>query len=274
MAGDMSDGSSGLDTDLAELYAGPLESFVARRNALAGELRAAGRKEQAASVKRLRKPRRLAWALNIASLGEPELVEAIEQVVASTVAAQSGRGKLRDRLSELRRAIDGFATAAARLASEAGQSFEPAEIAVGVMAVIGTRDAFEQLRASRLVDIPDAGGLDLLTAPSGLADSTGPDPDAALGAPDAPDPVALENLQRAEDALAAARETLVAAEQDLIDAETAAADAERKLRLAQREADSRRAELERVRADAERAVEQAARAEAAFAEARRAVDDG
>jgi hypothetical protein len=38
---------------IADLYAGPLDAFVARRDALAKELRAAGRRDDAKAVKAL-----------------------------------------------------------------------------------------------------------------------------------------------------------------------------------------------------------------------------
>lgn len=53
-----------LDDRIHQLYAGPAEDFIARRDALAKELRAAEDKDGVAVVKALRKPTAAAWAVN------------------------------------------------------------------------------------------------------------------------------------------------------------------------------------------------------------------
>ena len=55
---------SELETALLAVYRGPLEEFVSRRDALAKQLRAAKRREDADRVKALRKPSRTAWVLD------------------------------------------------------------------------------------------------------------------------------------------------------------------------------------------------------------------
>ena len=50
--------------EVAQLYGLPLDEFVARRNALAGELRRAGDKERAGEVAKLKRPTVAAWAVN------------------------------------------------------------------------------------------------------------------------------------------------------------------------------------------------------------------
>src|SRR2546430_7081126 len=57
------------------LYGLPLEEFTPARDAAAKELRAAGERDAAAEVKRLRKPSRLAWALNQVRRHDPEPVD-------------------------------------------------------------------------------------------------------------------------------------------------------------------------------------------------------
>ena len=53
-----------LDDRIDELYAGPAEEFIARRDALVRELKAAKDMDGAATVKALRKPTVAAWAVN------------------------------------------------------------------------------------------------------------------------------------------------------------------------------------------------------------------
>ena len=53
-----------LDDRIDQLYAGPAETFIAERDALVKELKAAKDKDGAAAVKALRKPTAAAWAVN------------------------------------------------------------------------------------------------------------------------------------------------------------------------------------------------------------------
>src|SRR3954447_5553923 len=59
-----------------DLYALDPSEFTAARNALAKELKAAGDKDGAAAVAKLRKPSAGAWALNRVAREEPDLIEA------------------------------------------------------------------------------------------------------------------------------------------------------------------------------------------------------
>jgi hypothetical protein len=175
--------------------------------------------------------------------------------------------------------VRNLAAVASRLAWAAEQSVDPGQLADAIMAVVGAREAFEMLRAARLVDIPEAGGIELLSGPvpEGLATQTGK-PSAAessagseIGAasPPQPDPAALEALRRAEAVLAAARDRLTSAEQALVEMDEATAAAERRLVIAQTEAAARRKDVDRSRAEAEAAAAAVAEAERRLADARR-----
>jgi hypothetical protein len=249
------------------LYAGPLESFVTRRDALAKELRAAGRREDSATVKSLRKPARMAWALDAAALDDRRTTERLAAAVAATLVAQSGGGDLRGAMHELRDAVQNLADNAARAATDGGQSVDDGALANAIMAVIGAPGAFDLLRAGRLVDIPEAGGLGLLTSlPRGDA---GPSQTSVEHASEtsAAEIAAGEALRRAELAVAAARERSAAAERALRVAEANAESADRQLRLAQQEALARQAERDRARQEAEAAAAQLLEAEMAAADA-------
>jgi hypothetical protein len=271
-----------LGADIDALYRGPLDTFVARRDALAKELRTAGRRDDARSVKTLRKPRRLAWALNVAAAQEPAAVEAVAAAVGNAVAAQAGAGDLRSSLAALRETVRNLAAVASRLAWAGEQSVDPGELADAVMAVVGSREAFELLRATRLVDIPEAGGIELLSGPvpEGVAPATGKlratersdGSETGAASPPKPDPAALEAIHRAETALAIARDRLAAAERALGEMDEAAAAAERRLIIAQTEAAARRKAVDRSRDEAEAAAAAVAEAEQRLAEARMVID--
>jgi len=262
-----------LASRIASIYNGPLDGFVDRRDAVVKELRAAGQRADAARVKGLRKPARMAWALDVASLDGPERIECVEAAVTATLVAQSGGGDLRARLSDLRAAVHGLADAASRAAASGGYSADRGALANAVMAVIGAPGAFEMLRAGRLVDIPEAGGLDFLTGPppGPAASSPASVERAADRAP--PEPAAREALRRADLALAAARERSASAERALRDAEANAEGAERKVLLAQQEALARQGELDRARNEAKGAAAQLLEAERSVARASARTDD-
>ncbi|MFN8232480.1 MAG: hypothetical protein U0V56_03070 [Actinomycetota bacterium] len=58
--------------DLTALYREPPETFIARRDAMARELKEAGDHAGAAAVRKLRRPTVAAWALNRLAADDPE----------------------------------------------------------------------------------------------------------------------------------------------------------------------------------------------------------
>lgn len=71
-----------------DLYGLPLEEFTPARDALAKELKAAGRKDEAAEVKSLRKPSVAAWALNRVAREHPDAIEGLRAAGAVLREAQ------------------------------------------------------------------------------------------------------------------------------------------------------------------------------------------
>jgi hypothetical protein len=255
-----------LENAIREVYAGPLESFVDRRNALEKELRSGERREDAKEIKSLRKPSRMAWALNAAAAENRESTDRIAASIADILDAQSGEGDLRTALSDLREAVQSFASKAERAAKAAGHSADHGALVNAVMAVIGASGTFDLLQAARLADVPEAGGLDFLTS---LPPVSAPRRVRVMPADDV-DPeeaAARETLRQAEAALAAARERSTNAERALREAQLEAEDASRRLRLAQKEAHTRQVELDRTRKESSAAAEELAEAEKAMAEA-------
>jgi len=91
--------------DVDGLFALPLDQFTGARDALARELRSAGRKEEAAEVAALRKPVLPAWVVNQLVRGQPKATKAL-LAAAETIRAgkKGGDERMRDALDELLRA--------------------------------------------------------------------------------------------------------------------------------------------------------------------------
>jgi hypothetical protein len=262
-----------LEAAIIAVYRGPLEAFVSRRDALAKQLRAAKRREDADRVKLLRKPSRMAWVLdNIVD----EDGAAIERLSAAIRDAQ-GSTDLRIAVETIKAAVHGVAAAAARVAIRAGQPIDANTIAIAVHAVIGEAGALEALRAGRLVEVPEAGGLEMLTV--GVSAATAPRP---LEAPPASEPAeaapiaeaARADLRRAEMLLAGLQERSAHAMQSVHDAQKALDVAEREVLNAQAQALARRTDLERARQNAEVAASAMRDAERIVAAARARVISG
>lgn len=260
-----------IDTDLATailaVYQAPLEDFISRRDALAKQLRAEKRRDDAALVKTLRKPSRIAWTLDGVVHEDPV---SIERLAAAIGEAQTG-ADLRTALEMVKDAVRAVAAAGARVAVRAGYPIEPNALAAAVHAIIGDASAFAEFRAARLVEVPQAGGLDLLTALTARPSSP-PTPASPSAAPPTieapkieppkieppkPDPrielaaAARAELRRAETVLADMREQSNHAVKALRDAEARLDAAERALLQAQSERDARRDDVERTRRHAE-----------------------
>lgn len=238
MPDDVADGRE-LDTQIAAVLGGALDEFVSRRDALAKELRAAGRADEAAAVKGLRKPTRPVWALDAAVLADRDPVERVAAAVIGMIAAQDGRGSVREAAGDLRDAVRDLARAGAKAAAAAGYKVEQPDLVPPIMAVVGDADAFEALRAGRLQEIPSAGELDMLTGAPPLAPVTTPvrrKTEAPAPAP-AADAKALrearKSVEQAEATAAAARDQFASAERLLAEAEMQATDAEDRLEQAE-----------------------------------------
>lgn len=77
-----------IEARIDRLYEAAPEAFVALRDALAAELRRAGRREEAARVGSLRRPTLAAWALNRAARERPDLVDALVEAGRQLMLAQ------------------------------------------------------------------------------------------------------------------------------------------------------------------------------------------
>jgi hypothetical protein len=77
------------DRRLDGLYRGHPEEFVAARNELARELRAAGDRDAAERVRKLRRPSAAAWLINHAALSSPEPLEEFAEASRQLEEAQA-----------------------------------------------------------------------------------------------------------------------------------------------------------------------------------------
>ena len=286
-----------IETAVLAVYQGPFEEFVSRRDALAKELRAAKRRDDADRVKALRKPSRTAWVLDTAVHEDPAAIEQLVQAINAAQTVQSG-ADLRAAMETIRAAVRAVAAVGARVAIRAGQPVDANVLSMALHAVIGETKAFEDLRAGRLIDVPDGGGLDILTALPTLAPppprpSLPPSPPTPSKPPASPPPpnaeadeqaaareaelaaaaaaaaaAARADLRRAETVLAEARKQSERVERLVRDAESQLAAAEQALLRAESEARARLGDVERARRDADAAAEQVRDAERAVAEAR------
>jgi hypothetical protein len=157
-----------MDWDAVDpLFAGPPEAFVAARNALAKELRAAGEREVAAEVAALRRPTATAHALNQVARSRPDvLAEALEARAALRAATQdAGRGEG----GELREATtaDRAATRALVAAAREVLGREDAGLAQRItgtlLAAVLDDEVGAALRAGRLTAEQDASALAFAT---------------------------------------------------------------------------------------------------------------
>jgi hypothetical protein len=156
-----------------DLYGLPLEEFTQARDALAKELRQAGRKEAADEVKALRKPSVSAWAVNHAARRRPQEVKALVKAGDELRKAQRGvvggrdPSGLREAAAAHRRLVEEL-TEAARDALEERGAVSPAtvtRIAQTLRAASIDKEASKALAAGILgEDVEQAGFGPLLSA--------------------------------------------------------------------------------------------------------------
>ena len=239
---------------VSELYRVDPDDFVAARNRLAKELKAGGRKDEAAEVAGLRRPPPSAWALNQVAVDRPELVDAVLEAGAALRGAMGDAlggdaSGVREAQAAERRAVDAAVAAAANVLSSAGKAATDAHkrrIAASLRAAVVDEEVADLVRRGNLDTDRDAPGFGLegssvAAAPAAARRATTPAAERAALPPDRPPEDDLAADARAE----AADRRRIAAEAD--------------------EAEDRARRLDREAADAERRAAQLAQASAAAA---------
>jgi hypothetical protein len=214
--------------DLDELYRAPFDEFIARRDALAKELRRDGRRDEADAVKKLKKPALSAWALNQLPS------ESVEGLLASGAALRQAKGgdTLRDATRDERACVEELASEATALLRQAGHTVTDktaGEIRDTLHAAAIDDEAREELAAGRVVAPRTAVGV------FGGA--------ATAGRPASPGRQKAEGRRQRERAQAEAK-----ARKEREAANRAAVrDAEKRVAAAQKALEAAQAELERAR---------------------------
>ncbi len=136
---------------MVDLYSLPPEEFTAARNALAKELKAAGKKDEAAAVAKLRRPSVAAWALNQVARTKADLVEAAlaagQELRAATEATVAGEaGELRAASAAERTAANAVVKAAAAHLGARAEALTPALLATLRVAALDDEVADELRR--------------------------------------------------------------------------------------------------------------------------------
>jgi hypothetical protein len=239
---------------LAELYSGPLEDFVNRRNELARELGRAGEKEAAARIKALPKPVATAWVVNLLARQSAEDFAALREAGDEVRRAQAAgdREALR-RTSDHRRELVGvLVERASALLREGGhqdsvQALQRVRRTLEAISAYGSTAALDPPVGRLFGDLEPPGFETLLAMP--------------LATPKAPVRVAKAVTKRggkqtapATEASAAARKALAARRLELQKAATAVAERVEEARVAAREAEVAHERAARRAEDAERSV--------------------
>ena len=253
-----------------DLYGLPLEEFTPARDALAKELRAAGRKEEAAEVKSLRKPSLAAWALNRAARGHGDAIDRLRSAGADLRAAQEealagDAGRLRETGRALADEIDRVAALAADALEGAGRPATAAQqekLQATLRTAAVDAAAGELLARGVLADDLEATGFTLLASGSGALSA--PTRTSGDGDQDG-DRAAARTLPGAERPAKKPK-----ASQEALEAVEAA---RRELRRCDAEADMAATRAHRRAERAESAAKRAAEAQREADEARAAAED-
>ena len=236
-----------------ELYALPPADFTAARDERARAARAAGRRDDAAAIRKLARPTTSAWLVNRLTRDAPEPLGRLFEVAEALQEAQRTLAgvRLRELSAQRRQVVAELLPVAAALAGQAGQPASPAvleEVRATLEAALadsGARDAVRSGRLTRALAYAGLGEVDLTAAaalttaaPPGrqtarparsartsqageqrtAAEPAGTEPGAAAARPAAElDPAvrAAEVVAAAESAAVAAAESVAAAERDL-----------------------------------------------------------
>ena len=231
-------GKSG-DDALDEVYLGDFEGFVARRDALAKQLRADGDGEEADRVKALKKPSRTAWAVNqFAAHGKKlrtELLNAggqLREVSEGMVSGDADREAMLKARDRERAAVGSALEAIAALAGESGPELNTAatdRVRQTLHAVALDDDVREQFEAARLTTDHEASGL----GGGGLAAAAGTRPAKKPTAKQKGRDREAERKRRQRDELKAAEAEAAKRERELKDADLELAEAKKAAKRAQ-----------------------------------------
>src|SRR5438046_1227484 len=165
--------ASDASPDVAPLYAVPLGEFTRRRDELAARLRAAGRRDEAAAVRRLKKPSVPVWTINTLAHDHADAVRAFVEATDRLKRAQLDRAALAGATQAQRRALQVLMRAVDTILGRAGVRPAAATLQRLSSTLLGAAtdgDARRQLLHGRLTQERQAPGFEALaSAPIGRA---------------------------------------------------------------------------------------------------------
>ncbi|MBK7861291.1 MAG: hypothetical protein IPJ65_22305 [Archangiaceae bacterium] len=227
-----------LEDALDALYAVAPDAFMAKRDALAKELKDAGEKEAAATVKKQHKPTLVAHALNRLSREARHELDALFQIGK---ALASGR--------DFKAAVEKQRAAVEDLRKKASGPDVPALIAVVQGALVDPALA-EAVKAGRFSKLPEAPVGFFGAAPEGAPAVVHPPPKKSAPAPPPPPPSPpkprgpapelLAALKAAESEAAAAADEVSTLERELAEAKRRAHQAAEQVKKLQKQVDAER----------------------------------
>ncbi|WAC55616.1 hypothetical protein [Gordonia sp. SL306] len=243
-----------LDEIVDELYGLPPAEFVARRNVLAKEAKGAGRTRLAAEVAALRRPTRVAWAVNQWARHDPDGVGAILDLAAELAAAQrrAAADRLRDLSVRRQRLIAETVVAVAERARELDAALSDnaiREVGQSLRAALADPEVGAELQRGRLVTAAEYSGFGpagVFAVPEPVADVSDQDTDDH---PDNDPAAEAEKSDDLDERIAAAAAALRSAEADEHRAREDVAQRADQRAEAARRADELAEQAERLRAE-------------------------
>jgi hypothetical protein len=169
------------------LFRTPPDRFIAERDGLVKELKTAGRDDDAAAVKALRKPTATVWALNQLPDREPDALSSLFETGRALRAAQSeaiagsSSNALVEAGTERRAAVGRWTAATVAILDESSHrgAAQTDAIAMALEAASVDADIGAELAAGTLEKVPTApsdmgfGGLPAMTALTGGGEAAG-----------------------------------------------------------------------------------------------------
>ncbi|MEY2420549.1 MAG: hypothetical protein QOI95_616 [Acidimicrobiaceae bacterium] len=152
------------DNSVHDLYAVDPTEFVAARDELARQLKSAGRREEAAAVKALRRPPVPVWALNSVARDRGDAVDALLTATFEAQAAQDAllagdgdRDALRVALARRRAALQDIVHRAIDVVEASGRpaGSQQRQLEATLNTVLASDELTELLRKGELVEVAD-----------------------------------------------------------------------------------------------------------------------
>jgi hypothetical protein len=141
--------------EIVALLAEPPDRFVETRTARVKELKAAGQKDVAAELAKVRKPSRIVWAVGELGRRHPDdAAEAVEVAAELETATSGGGGDVRALLTRFREAI-----AALTQRSDGIEGIDGSQLGLALRSVLGDAEARQAWAGGRLLDLPAEGAF-------------------------------------------------------------------------------------------------------------------